>query len=161
LPVPGLFSLLSSLSLRLLLLSAPLTCFIVDKTKLLEAEEVERMEGTTLYIKNLNFKTTDEGLRSLFEGVAPVRSVVIAKKKDMKKGGQMISLGYGFVEFFKRDSALKAIKLLQVPTSRLKPRCDHDSLFFFLPPLNHPTGQNARQPCARDQVCKGRKEGRL
>jgi len=86
---------------------------ITDKTKLLEAEEVERMEGTTLYIKNLNFKTTDEGLRSLFEGVAPVRSVVIAKKKDMKKGGQMISLGYGFVEFFKRDSALKAIKLLQ------------------------------------------------
>ena len=84
-----------------------------DKSKLLEAEEMERLEGTTLYVKNLNFKTTDDGLRTMFEKVAPVRSVTVAKRKDIKKGGQMISLGYGFVEFVKRDGALKAIKQLQ------------------------------------------------
>lgn len=72
------------------------------------------MEGTTLYVKNLNFKSTEEGLRSMFEAVAPVRSATIAKRKDIKKGGRMVSLGYGFVEFVNRDGALKAIKQLQV-----------------------------------------------
>lgn len=92
---------------------APIKTTVTDKSKLLEAEEMERLEGTTLYVKNLNFKTTDDGLRTMFEKVAPVRSVTVAKRKDVKKGGQMISLGYGFVEFVKRDGALKAIKQLQ------------------------------------------------
>ena len=38
----------------------------------------------------------------------------MAKKKDPKKAGSMLSMGYGFVEYKKSESADKAIKLLQV-----------------------------------------------
>ena len=43
-----------------------------------------------------------------------LRHVTIAKKKDPKKAGQMLSMGYGFAEYKRKADADKAIKLLQV-----------------------------------------------
>jgi len=40
--------------------------------------------------------------------------VTVAKKKDPKKAGQMLSMGYGFVEYKRQSDADKAIKFLQV-----------------------------------------------
>lgn len=48
-----------------------------------------------MYVKNLNFITTENSLREVFEKIGLVRSVKIIKTKDGK------SMGYGFAEFEK------------------------------------------------------------
>ncbi|XP_061189659.1 probable RNA-binding protein 19 isoform X2 [Saccostrea echinata] len=68
---------------------------------------------STLFVKNLNFTTTEEGLREKFKKCGKIRSVSIAKKKDMKNPGKYLSMGYGFVEFQNKESSMKAIKELQ------------------------------------------------
>lgn len=53
-------------------------------------------------------------LFQFFATCGKLKNVTIAKKKDPKKAGNLLSMGYGFVEFKKLKSADKAIKLLQV-----------------------------------------------
>lgn len=53
----------------------------------------------------------------LFEKCGKVADVTIARKKDPKKPESFLSMGYGFVEFKKKESADEAIKTLQVPFS--------------------------------------------
>jgi len=89
---------------------------IVDNSSVLSAINVEE-DGSTLFVKNLNFATTEETLRELFEAVVPVRSVTIGRVKDGPV--QSRSLGYAFVEFLTKENALTAIKQLQV-TTRVK-----------------------------------------
>ncbi|KAJ1553881.1 hypothetical protein HK405_006629, partial [Cladochytrium tenue] len=82
----------------------------------------------TLFIKNLNFATTDDALRRFLDatlGPSPtapgapsaVRSVRIARKPDPKRpaggGGSSLSMGFGFVEFASRDDAVRAAAVLQ------------------------------------------------
>jgi multiple RNA-binding domain-containing protein 1 len=45
-----------------------------------------------------------------------VYNVTIAKKKDPKKPGQSLSMGYGFVQFYKKQQANEALKSLQNST---------------------------------------------
>lgn len=58
-----------------------------------------------IYVGNLNYNTTEEGLREGFSGFGEVESVVIIKDKFNGK-----SRGYGFVEFSTEEGALKAIE---------------------------------------------------
>ncbi|XP_037514076.1 LOW QUALITY PROTEIN: probable RNA-binding protein 19 [Rhipicephalus sanguineus] len=81
-----------------------------------EAEEEEDMPpepDTTLFIKNLNFSTNEEAVREHFEQCGPIHEVTIAKKKDTKNPGQLLSMGYGFVQFKQRKAAKQALKQLQ------------------------------------------------
>jgi multiple RNA-binding domain-containing protein 1 len=76
------------------------------------------VDSSTVYVKNLNFNTTEASLKALFAAVAPVRSVSISKKKNTKaRAGTsdpaFLSMGYGFVEFRTKADALKAIAALQ------------------------------------------------
>lgn len=65
-----------------------------------EAEEEEEGEGRTLFVKNLNFKTTSDGLRQLFSVNGwRVRSASVVTRRDPKQPDRMLSMGYGFVEF--------------------------------------------------------------
>lgn len=41
----------------------------------------ELLPGTALFVKNLNFKTTDEGLKNKFQSRFPIRSAAISKKR--------------------------------------------------------------------------------
>uniref|UniRef100_A0A4W3HSZ5 RNA binding motif protein 19 n=1 Tax=Callorhinchus milii TaxID=7868 RepID=A0A4W3HSZ5_CALMI len=70
-------------------------------------EEEETIPGCTIFIKNLNFSTTEEALSKC----GPLKSCIISKKKD--KTGSLLSMGYGFVEYKKPDCAEKALKRLQ------------------------------------------------
>ncbi len=84
----------------------------------LEEEEVEGNEKgkTTLFVKNLNFATTEEQLKEFFGGKAKVRSVRIAKKKKKDKdSGKYVTLscGYAFVEFVSQEIALQMLKKKQ------------------------------------------------
>jgi len=48
-----------------------------------------------------------------FKSCGPIHEVSVAKKKDPKNPGQLMSLGYGFIQFKKRAGAEKALKTLQ------------------------------------------------
>eukprot|EP00729_Bicosta_minor_P018816 gene18816-14673_t len=67
---------------------------------------------TTLFVKNVNFNTTDEILLQHFEREVPVRSARIATKPNPKTNGKL-SMGFGFVEFASKEDAMKAMKELQ------------------------------------------------
>ncbi|MEJ1282002.1 RNA binding motif protein 19 [Cricetulus griseus] len=76
-----------------------------------EDEEEESVPGCTLFIKNLNFSTTEETLKEVFSKVGAVKSCTVSKKKS--KAGVLLSMGFGFVEYKKPEKAQKALKQLQ------------------------------------------------
>ena len=75
-----------------------------------EEEESEPEEDTNLFIKNLNFETTEHSLRNHFSKFGQIHSVLIATKKTNKG---LLSMGYGFVQFKHKRSAQKAMKEMQ------------------------------------------------
>jgi multiple RNA-binding domain-containing protein 1 len=84
-----------------------------------EEEESASAPTATLYIKNLNFNTTEENLRQLFEkSVGGVKAVKIPKKvAPMQRGGSSedavaLSMGFGFVELESQAVVQKALKQL-------------------------------------------------
>ncbi len=70
--------------------------------------------AATIFVKNLNFETTDEGLRRAFEGVGGLRSARISKKSNPKNPAIKLSMGFGFLEFDSKENAMKCIKTMQV-----------------------------------------------
>ncbi|XP_054466778.1 probable RNA-binding protein 19 [Anoplopoma fimbria] len=76
-----------------------------------EEEEEESAPGSTLFIKNLNFSTTEEKLQETFSKCGKITSCTISKKKD--KTGKMLSMGYGFVQYQTAEAAQKALRQLQ------------------------------------------------
>ncbi|XP_045700155.1 probable RNA-binding protein 19 isoform X2 [Phyllostomus hastatus] len=76
-----------------------------------EEEEEENLPGCTLFIKNLNFDTTEETLKGVFSKAGAVKSCSISRKKN--KAGALLSMGFGFVEYRKPEQAQKALKQLQ------------------------------------------------
>ncbi|NXC45269.1 RBM19 protein, partial [Penelope pileata] len=76
-----------------------------------DEEDEESIPGCTLFIKNLNFTTTEDTLKETFSKVGAVKSCAISKKKD--KAGTLLSMGFGFVEYKKPESAQKALRRLQ------------------------------------------------
>jgi multiple RNA-binding domain-containing protein 1 len=86
-----------------------------------DENETTNGEGsTTLYIKNLNFGTTEETLQRLFgnEVGSQVLSVRIPRKVAPTKNGthdenRSLSMGYGFVELSSLEVAKKVMKLFQ------------------------------------------------
>lgn len=65
-----------------------------------------------LFVKNLNFDTGDETLRAHFENCGKIYSCNVASKKNAKTG-QKLSMGFGFVTFWMKAAADKALKELQ------------------------------------------------
>lgn len=104
--------------------SVPVVDAVYEKEMMLSASasasagaSASASSSNTLYIKNLSFSTTEEGLRALFEGRLDgcrLRSVRIPRKADPKQQGQALSLGFGFVEFEGGDAWInRAIDELQ------------------------------------------------
>uniref|UniRef100_A0A8C1I969 RNA binding motif protein 19 n=1 Tax=Cyprinus carpio TaxID=7962 RepID=A0A8C1I969_CYPCA len=100
---------------------APVAVFITptnnDSAKKEEVEEEEEEEeeqilpGSTLFIKNLNFNTSEEALWETFSKCGVVKSCTISKKRD--KAGKLLSMGYGFVQYKTPEAAQKAMRQLQ------------------------------------------------
>jgi len=79
------------------------------------SEEVDADQAepnATLYAKNLNFATEDAALKAFFSTHGPVVGAVIARHKDAKSG-EVLSRGYGFVQFLRAKDAQAALKGLQ------------------------------------------------
>ncbi|XP_013359156.1 PREDICTED: probable RNA-binding protein 19 isoform X2 [Chinchilla lanigera] len=76
-----------------------------------EEEEDDSLPGCTLFIKNLNFDTTEETLKEVFSKAGALRSCSVSKKRN--KAGVLLSMGFGFVEYRKPEHAQKALRQLQ------------------------------------------------
>jgi RNA recognition motif-containing protein len=59
-----------------------------------------------LYVGNLSFETTEQGLRELFMQAGNVVSVALIKDRDSNR-----SKGFGFVEMASQSEAQKAISM--------------------------------------------------
>ena len=65
--------------------------------------------SSTIFVRNLNFSTTSEQLRDLFRPLNGFLSARVKTKTDPKKPGQVLSMGFGFVEFRSKQDAQAAL----------------------------------------------------
>ncbi|CAD6259656.1 unnamed protein product [Miscanthus lutarioriparius] len=79
------------------------------------AEEIDpdRVESRSVFVKNLNFKTTDESLKQHFSTKLKSGSLKSATVKKHVKKGKTVSMGFGFVEFDSVETATGVCKDLQ------------------------------------------------
>ena len=79
-------------------------------TEPLEGEAVQQSVNTsTLFVRNLNFSTTTSRLREVFQPLNGFMSARVKTKPDAKKPGQLLSMGFGFLEFRSEDDARTAV----------------------------------------------------
>ena len=78
-----------------------------------ELDEQQKQERT-IFVKNLNFSTTDEMLELVFkEASTASHPLTIVSCKVVRNTKTQLSRGYGFVELSSREAAESAIKKLQ------------------------------------------------
>uniref|UniRef100_A0ACD5YAX3 Uncharacterized protein n=1 Tax=Avena sativa TaxID=4498 RepID=A0ACD5YAX3_AVESA len=93
-----------------------ITKAIVDQTvEGVSAEEIDpdRVESRSIFVKNLNFKTTDESLKQHFSTKLKTGSLKSAMVKKHVKKGKNVSMGFGFVELDSVETATSVCKDLQ------------------------------------------------
>lgn len=66
--------------------------------------------NTTIYIKNLNWKTSEASVRRLFSSVPGLKSITLPKKKT--SSGESLPMGFGFAVYETRAQALRALNQL-------------------------------------------------
>lgn len=83
----------------------------VTPSDLLTNEEaaLPQLPTTTLFVRNLNFSTISSDLRNLFGPLNGFLSATVRTKTDPKKPGQILSMGFGFVEFRSKQDASSAM----------------------------------------------------
>lgn len=64
---------------------------------------------STLFVRNLNFATTREDLQETFKPLSGFLSARVKTKTDPKKPGQVLSMGFGFLEFRSKRDAENAL----------------------------------------------------
>lgn len=69
--------------------------------------------GTTLYLKNLAFATTQERLHKIFSHLPSFSFARVQTKVDPKRPDVRLSMGYGFLGFKDAEGAKKALKSVQ------------------------------------------------
>ncbi|KAL2134139.1 hypothetical protein VTI74DRAFT_901 [Chaetomium olivicolor] len=80
---------------------------------LLERDDAEdQPETTSLFVRNLNFSTTTEGLTKAFKPLDGFVSAQVKTKTDPKKPGQVLSMGFGFCAFKTKEQAQAALKVM-------------------------------------------------
>ncbi|KAI1435562.1 MRD1-like protein [Xylaria sp. CBS 124048] len=89
----------------------PIVVEKVSATDLL-GESPQPSAEATLFVKNLNFDTTTSALADAFHHLEGFKSALVKTKKDMKKPGQTLSMGFGFVSFENSDLAAAASKVM-------------------------------------------------
>lgn len=75
--------------------------------------DTERVESRSLFVKNLNFRTTDEGLKKHFVDHVKEGKLRSVRIKKHLKNGKNVSMGFGFLEFDTVDTAIHVCRDLQ------------------------------------------------
>ncbi|KAI0839085.1 RNA-binding domain-containing protein [Hypoxylon sp. FL0890] len=97
-------------------------------SELLEQDNHEPVETTSLFVKNLHWDTTTEELANEFKHLEGFRSAQVKTKKDPKKPGQLLSMGFGFVSFSDKANAEAALKVMDghiLRAHKLQVRASH------------------------------------
>ncbi|CZS99113.1 probable multiple RNA-binding domain-containing protein 1 [Rhynchosporium agropyri] len=82
----------------------------LSASDLLEKESaVETLDTSTLFVNNLNFTTTSDILTETFQPLDGFISARVKTKTDPKKPGQVLSMGFGFLEFRSKAQAQAAL----------------------------------------------------
>ena len=68
--------------------------------------------SATLFVRNLNFTTTTPQLTDAFKSLSGFLSGRVKTKTDPKKPGQVLSMGFGFLEFRTAKDAQVALKIM-------------------------------------------------
>lgn len=85
----------------------------VSTSDLFEKEPVtEAADTTTLFVRNLNFTTTSDRIKEIFQPLDGFLSARVNTKTDPKKPGQILSMGFGFLEFRSKTHAQAALKAM-------------------------------------------------
>ena len=89
-----------------------------EPEKLIEEPEEEEdytppEPNTTVFIKNLNFETSEATIKNAFKHLGSIHTIQIAMKRNPENPKQQIPLGYGFIQFKMNSSAEKALKTMQ------------------------------------------------
>lgn len=82
----------------------------------------------TLFVRNLNFSTTSQQLTETFEPLDGFISARVKTKTDPKKPGQVLSMGFGFLEFrttSQAQAALQAMDGYSLHGHKLQIRASH------------------------------------
>lgn len=74
-----------------------------------ELPSVEQMETSTLFVRNLNFTTTSSKLKETFAPLSGFVSAKLKTKPNPKHAGEILSMGFGFVEFKSKEDAQTAL----------------------------------------------------
>ena len=74
-----------------------------------ESSLPESLDTSTLFVRNLNFSTTSQRLHDTFAALDGFRSARVKTKIDPKRPGQVLSMGFGFLEFHTRKQAQAAM----------------------------------------------------
>ncbi|KYM94101.1 putative RNA-binding protein 19, partial [Cyphomyrmex costatus] len=69
---------------------------------------------TTLFVKNINFSTTEKELKDYFSKCGPLHYVTITTKMDPENPARKLSMGYGFIRYKRKFDADRALKTLQM-----------------------------------------------
>lgn len=82
----------------------------ISATELLERDgSREEVNTPTLFVRNLNFCTTTDRLCEAFRPLDGFLSARVKTKADTKKPGQLLSMGFGFIEFRSKENAQAAV----------------------------------------------------
>ncbi|XP_043690007.1 multiple RNA-binding domain-containing protein 1-like isoform X2 [Telopea speciosissima] len=73
----------------------------------------DRVESRSLFVKNLNFKTSDESLRKHFSENVKEGKIQSTRIKKHLKNGKTLSMGFGFIEFDSVETATNVCRDLQ------------------------------------------------
>ena len=91
----------------------------------------ETAGSATLFVRNLNFTTTSEHLSETFNPLEGFLSGRVKTRTDPKKPGQVLSMGFGFLEFRTSQQAQAALKAMDGYTlegHKLQIRASHKGL---------------------------------
>ena len=81
----------------------------ISANDLLAYPEEQSSDTATLFVRNLNFTTTTDRLREVFQPLDGFTSARVKTKVDPKQPGQTLSMGFGFLEFRSKDQAHAAL----------------------------------------------------
>ena len=87
---------------------------IQNSVQALDKAPDSRVETTssTLFVRNLNFATTNTRLKEVFEPLAGFLSARVKTKVDLKRPKEVLSMGFGFVDFRTSSQAQAAMSVM-------------------------------------------------
>ena len=105
---------------------------VLSSRSLLEERSAqEPTKSSTLFVSNLNFSTTTERLRELFQPLAGFLSARVKQKPDPKKADRFLSMGFGFIEFgtaLQAQAAIAAMNDYTLDGHKLLVRASHKAI---------------------------------